>query len=321
MIDTLATTATTASQPTVSYLNDSAALLDLFVSEIDGKDRTRGTYRQGAKIFIEWVQANGADPTNRRDVLAYARYVRETYRPTTAATYLTAMRAFYKFLNVNGICPDLGEGVKSPKRDEGFNRAALTPQQARDLLASIDRSTPTGARDYALIHLFLHTGLRAVEATRLNVEDVRIELDRDGRERHVIHVFGKGRDDKKAFIPLTEVAFSALNDYLVLRGSVPEGSPIFPSISNRNAGGRLTTRAISGIVKGRLEAAGLVSPLLCCHSLRHSAATFSILGGAHLEEVQQFMRHRDPAVTLMYIHALDRAANPSAEAIDKVLSI
>ena len=295
--------------------------MDAFEASLDARDRTRETYKQGARLFIEWVQAEGRDPRRKSDVIAYARHVRETYKPSTAATYLTALRVFYRYLNEAGVCSDLAEGIRGPTRDEGFNRAALTPQQARDLLAAIDRTTRTGARDYALIHLMICSGMRAIEAVRLNVEDLRTELDRDGRERHVIHVHGKGRDDKKAFIPLTDGAYSVLADYLRTLGPLAEGTPVFTSLSNRNAGGRLTTRAISGIVKARLGDAGLVSPLLCCHSLRHTAATFSILGGAHLEDVQQFMRHKDPAITLMYIHALDKAANPSADAIERTLGV
>ncbi len=301
-------------------VNDTERLLNAFISNIDARDRTKGTYKQGARVFVKWLLDNGKNPRVKADAIAYAEHIRETYKPTTAATYLTAMRAFYKFLDEADLCPNLGKGIKGPKRDEGFNRAALTPAQARDLLASIDRSTPAGLRDYTLIHLFIHAGLRAIEASRLNVEDLRVELDRDGLERHVIHVHGKGRDDKKPFIPLSDAAYMVLNDYLVSRGPLSEGCPMFASYSNRNKDGRMTTRAISGIVKKRLAGAGLVSPLLCCHSLRHTSATFSILGGARLEETQQFLRHKDPAITLMYVHALDRAANPSADAIDRILN-
>jgi len=315
---TLATTYKTA-QP--AYIaDDTDKLLTAFINNIDARARTKQTYKQGARLFVNWLIENGKNPRVKADAIAYAEYVRAAYKPTTAATYITSMRAFYKFLDERGLCPDLGQGIKGPKRDEGFNRAALTPAQARDLLDSIDRSTPAGIRDYALIHLFIHAGLRAIEATRLNVEDLRIELDRDGRERHVIHVHGKGRDDKKPFIPLSSSAYAVLNDYLVSRGPLSEGSPMFASYSNRNSNGRLTTRAVSGIVKSRMAGAGLVSPLLCCHSLRHTAATFSILGGARLEETQQFLRHRDPSITLTYVHALDRAANPSADAIDRILN-
>lgn len=77
----------------------------------------------------------------------------------------------------------------------------------------------------------------------------------------------------------------------------------------------MTTRAISGRVKGKLQAAGYDSDRLTAHSLRHSAVTLARLAGQDLEEVQQFARHANIATTLIYDHAIDKSKNQCAATV------
>ena len=77
----------------------------------------------------------------------------------------------------------------------------------------------------------------------------------------------------------------------------------------------MTTRSISRIVKQRLEGVGLTSDRLTAHSLRHTAATLNLLNGATIEETQQLLGHSNINTTLIYAHALERAANNSENRI------
>jgi integrase/recombinase XerC len=95
--------------------------------------------------------------------------------------------------------------------------------------------------------------------------------------------------------------------------------PLFAGVGNRNAGGRLTTRSISGIEKGALVSAGLNSDRLTAHSLRHTAATLNLLNGGTLEETKQLLRHTNINTTLIYAHALERANNQSEARIEAAL--
>ena len=66
-------------------------------------------------------------------------------------------------------------------------------------------------------------------------------------------------------------------------------------------------------------AAGINSPRITAHSLRHTAATLNLLNGGTPEETQQLMRHQNPATTQIYSHALDRGNNESEDRITKVI--
>lgn len=51
---------------------------------------------------------------------------------------------------------------------------------------------------------------------------------------------------------------------------------------------------------------GLDSDKMTAHSLRHTAITLAIQGGASLEQAQAMARHSDPKTTMIYYHNLQR---------------
>ena len=105
-----------------------------------------------------------------------------------------------------------------------------------------------------------------------------------------------------------------------MRGQgVKDSSPLFISHSDRNYGERLTTRSISRIVKDRLQASGLDDRRLTAHSLRHTAVTFSLIGGASIQEAQTLARHSDINTTLIYAHNLERIAKAPELKIDALI--
>ena len=140
-----------------------------------------------------------------------------------------------------------------------------------------------------------------------------------GEDHSVLYVQGKGRDEKTEYIKLDAHVEALIRDYLKARGESKAEAPLFASMSNNSKGGRMTTRAISGIAKAHMVGAGYNSDKLTAHSLRHTAVTLSLLAGRPLEEVQQFARHANMATTMIYNHALDKAKNGCSEAIAKAI--
>ena len=84
-------------------------------------------------------------------------------------------------------------------------------------------------------------------------------------------------------------------------------------------GQRLSPQGVSRTVKQALMAAGLNSPRLTAHSLRHTAVTLALSGGATLQQVQQFARHRLIETTLRYAHNLEYARNPCSKLVMKLV--
>lgn len=157
----------------------------------------------------------------------------------------------------------------------------------------------------------LRTGLREVEVARCDVGDIGKEAG-----ELVLRVHGKGRDSKDNFVLITSNAYSPVADYLAERGKVANDQPLFACHSNRNRDGRLTTRAIRGMVEDRLVRAGLKSDKVSAHSLRHSTATLAILGGADVIQVKEMLRHSSINSTMIYVHNLNRVADGAEKYVD-----
>ena len=83
----------------------------------------------------------------------------------------------------------------------------------------------------------------------------------------------------------------------------------------------MTTRAVSGIAKAALRDAGIDSTRITAHSLRHTAVTLSLVGGASVQEAQALARHADISTTMTYAHNLERMNAVPEQAIDRVLGL
>ena len=120
-------------------------------------------------------------------------------------------------------------------------------------------------------------------------------------------------------VKIAEPVEAAIRKYLMVRGETDSSAPLFSSISNRNSGGRMTTRSISRVAKNHLIEIDLKSDRLTAHSLRHTAATLNLLNGGTVEETKQLLGHANINTTLIYSHALERAKNDSESRIAKAI--
>lgn len=283
-----------------------------FLDNLDVMDRTRETYGKALKHFMSWIQDQGITRPRREEILAYkAGLLAEGKSASTINAYITAVRRFFSYLEAEGLYPNIAKGVKGPRKPRGFNKEALTAGEARRLLDSIDRNDVRSLRDYACVNLMIRTGLRDIEVVRADVEDI----GREGGEL-VLRVQGKGRDSKDSFVLLTPETFGPIADYLAATKNQGPDRPLFVAHSNRNAGGRLSTRSISRIVEERLAQCGLKSAKTSAHSLRHTAATLALLGGADLLSVRDMLRHSDINTTLIYAHNLKRVSAGAEKCVD-----
>lgn len=289
-------------------------LIARYLDSLDVKPRSKDAYKKALKQFLAFVEARGTTP-ERADILAYKEHLLKNYSACTVSAYLSAVRSFYKYLEAERITPNIAGSIKGAKSQGNFRKDALTLEQAKAVLDSIDATTLEGKRNYALVNLLIRTGLRTIEVERANVEDIR----QQGGQA-VLYVMGKGRDEKDAFVLLTESSLRPIREYLRARGKTDNKAPLFASQSDRNQGGRLTTRSISRIVKDALVAAGIDSDRITAHSLRHTAVTFALLGGATIQEAQGMARHKSINTTMIYAHNIDRIDKAAEHKIDTLLS-
>lgn len=295
------------------------ALFERWEKFIDASPRTAEAYTANIKRFAAYLDGSGITRPTRETVIAYKRELLETHKPTTASAYLAAVRLFFRWTAQEGLYPNIADHIKGAKINRDHKRDALTERECAGVLDSMERGTLRQARDYALVSLMATGGLRCIEVQRANVEDFTI---RGGAAR--LYLMGKGRDERTEYADIEPDTLNALLEYMRQRtaaeGRKPAGdAPLFAATSRNNYGGRMTTRAISGIAKDALRAAGYDDTRLTAHSLRHSAVTIARRGGEELQAVSQFAHHHDISTTLIYDHAISRERNTCAATVGRMI--
>ena len=138
---------------------------------------TRDAYGRHVRVFL----AASADGSGRvdlgslsaRDVRGYVTDLAERYSRQSVKLIATAIRCFLRFAWVNGYAVVDLSGAVGVVIVHRFGRLprALSAEQLRALLAVPDRTTRSGARDYAVLMLLSRLGLRAGEAAGLRLDD------------------------------------------------------------------------------------------------------------------------------------------------------
>lgn len=286
-----------------------------FIVFIDASPNTIRTYRGSLKQWFLYLRQNQIANPTAETVRQYRDQLQKNgKKATTVKNYIVAVKRFFQWTEEAGLYPNIAKFIKSGHLSKSFKKDYLTGSQARQILNHVDRSTLKGKRDYAMLVTMLTMGLRTIEVTRANIEDIRIKGNTT-----VLYVQGKGHNEKDDLIRMPQHVESAIRDYLSVRRAKDLSEPLFTSTSNHNANGRMTTRSIRRIVKTAFISAGYDSPRLTAHSTRHTAATLSLLNGATLQQTQELLRHRNIGTTEIYAHNIDAATNPAANDVEEAI--
>lgn len=287
------------------------AMLEDFRNYLDVKPATVRNYTKSINIFLQFLYNKGISAPIRDDVIQFREQLKlEGKKASTIQNYIIGVRQFFKYLEGKGYYKDIAKDVKGVKVSNKHKKDYLTAEQVNHVLDRMERDSATGKRNYAIFVLMVTSGLRTIEVSRANIEDMNTV-----GSSAVLYIQGKGRDDKAEYVKVASTVKRAIRDYLATRNDVEAGAPLFASHSNNSKGNHLSTRSISGIIKTALRNADLDSDRLTAHSLRHTTATLNLLAGGSLEETQQTLRHQNIATTMIYNHALERAANNSEERV------
>lgn len=285
------------------------------------------TYTTQIKLFLRWCHQNAIAPllVSRSDIKAYRRALCEQrFKTSTIALKLSAVRRLYDgAIEAGLIATNPALGIKPPysRKDPAFGITFLEKVEVKQLLECVEISTTKGniatdnlvkcARDLFMVEMMVAQGPRTVELHRANLEDIIGQGKKVG-----IKVRGKRQI---RIVPLTDNLIELLSDYLAARKQVGEEltpkSPLLVSVGNRSRGGRLSRSQIRTLVNEYLSECGLKTignKTISTHSLRHTAGTLALRGGAELRQVQDLLGHADLRTTSLYVHVGDRWDNNPA---------
>lgn len=246
-------------------------------------------------IDIKKLKSSDLKDVTIIDIHSYISY-RDNKRdnsPTTRARKVSSLRTFYKYLTT--ISKELKENptleLETPKTKKR-NPIYLTLDEAKKLLETVanEKRLFMRTRDFAIILIFLTTGIRLSELSSLNVNSIK-DMQ--------FTVVGKG--NKERVVYMTEACKYAINTYLDIRPDIENEKALF--LSNRNK--RMSNRAIQHMIDKYLNKAGFDINRYSTHKLRHTAATLMYREGVDIRTLQKVLGHTSVATTQIYTHVAD----------------
>ena len=221
--------------------------------------------------------------------------VTKGYSRKSIARKISSLRAFYRYLTIEQwIDYSYFENVETPKLEKQLPKF-LYQNEIEMMFKAINKTTPLGKRDNALLELLYGSGLRVSENCAITQKNLDFANE-------MIKVFGKGH--KERYVPMNQRTIDALKEYIYL------GRPVLIQSVELNApdnlfvnhhGGALTPRGVRVILDNIITKTGEIGHVYP-HMIRHTFATHLLDGGADLRSVQAMLGHENLSTTQIYTH-------------------
>jgi site-specific recombinase XerD len=204
----------------------------------------------------------------------------------------TALRSFLRYARYLGeVTLDLAAAVPIVANWSMTSiPRAISADHVRRLLASIDRHTALGRRDYAVLLLLARLGLRASEVAFLELDDIDWKTGR-------LAVRSKGA--QRLELPLPTEVGKAIVAYLRHGRPLSTSRRVFLR-AKAPIRGFQGPSGVGSIVRHSLKRAGINAPTTGAHQFRHGLATEMLRQGASLGEIGELLGHRHPQTTMIY---------------------
>jgi site-specific recombinase XerD len=229
-------------------------------------------------------------------------------KPHTLATIGTSLRSLFQFFCAEGITS--GNITSYVPHVRYYNHARIPTvwkqQQVDAILNAVDRGSPIGKRDYAILLLAARLGIRSGDIRTLRLDHLRWD---DARIE-----FNQSKTKQPLSLPMTEEIGNALIDYLQHGRPITNSREVFlrhrapfESFGDRSSLHYIITlyRRRAGITLPKQSRQGM-------HSLRYSLASRLLDAGTPLDTISSILGHVSPESTYNYtkvnINALRKAA-------------
>ena len=226
------------------------------------------------------------------DVVRFVRYEAPRLHMKRAKLLTTALRSFLQYARYSGgLTLDLAAAVPVVANWSMTSiPRAIPADQVRQLLASINRHTAIGRRDYAILLLLARLGLRSSEVALLELDDMDWKAG---------HFSVRGKSGRRTELPLPNDVGKAIVEYLQ-HGRPRSTSRRLFLRSKAPIRGFLGQSAIGSLVRHALQRAGIQAPTTGAHQFRHALAVDMLRRGASLAEIGEVLGHRNPQTTSIY---------------------
>ncbi len=174
------------------------------------------------RLFLAYMHEMGysnLSQIQRQDVAAYILSV-SPKRTSGMSTCLTRLRAFFRYLIEIGVFSETMLATLQLKTAIHKKvHTGFTKEEVERIIQAVDRTTPVGKRDYAMLLLARHTGLRAIDVTNLKLRDI----DWHKNELRIV----QHKTQRPLVLPLENIVGNAIADYILSARPQSDSSYVF----------------------------------------------------------------------------------------------
>ena len=313
----------------VAELGASASerFIEFFTANISNAN-TRAAYARAVAAFLNWCEGNrlrtlqGVRPVH---VAAYIKELQETHAKASVKQSLAALRMLFDWLVVGQVLPtNPAHSVRGPKHIiEKGKTPILSPEEARQLIASVDTSHLVGLRDRALIATMLYSFARVEATVGMDITDYYLQgsrawlrLHEKGGKFHEMPAHHKLEDYLNAYIAAAGGA-DEFPPERSLHGRLTKRRALFRTANGKTK--RLTTNRMTrkddwSMIRRRVADAG-IETLIGRHSFRATGITNYLENGGTLEKAQKMAGHSSARTTKLYDRRDDQVTLDEIERI------
>lgn len=229
-----------------AYLRDIDKLIGFLQASHELKSPADVTLKE-LQRFINWIASLGMTAASQSRIIS-------------------GIKSFYKYCLLENICTtDPTTLLEAPKLKRALPDV-LSFEEIENIIHQIDRSTPEGERNKAILETMYSCGLRVSEVVNLKISQLYLDVG-------FIRVLGKG--DKERLVPIGSAALKQINFYknqVRVHIQVQKGNEDILFLNKRGA--KLSRVMIFYIIKEMAMKAGIKKPYRPTPSVIHLLLTW-----------------------------------------------
>jgi site-specific recombinase XerD len=282
--------------------NKSSSLKDVreqFINFLQEKGRAFATvlaYGKDIEQLVNYLQKEGVstiEKTNSQSLNKFLESLRKNgYTDKSVSRKINSIKTFYRFLHAKGIINENPAAQIRHPKIESKDPRILSKIEYR----ALRDAARTDPRIYAIIELFLQTGIRIGELSKIKLEDIR--------EDKLIARNVNGQIDRE--IPLNKSAYRAIQRYIKVR---PNGKS--SNLFITKTGRPLLVRNIRTAIDRYFKDAGIKNATV--NDLRNTFIAHQLASNAPLEYVSEIVGHKRVSTTEKYLDLIEKNDNHSKE--------
>ncbi len=271
--------------------------LDKFIANLKEKGKSEYTivaYKKDIEQFLGYLakkQLESISEVKKEEIQDFITGLLETnYTKKSASRKLNSIRTFYRFLKEEAII------TINPALDVAHPRFETTKPRVLSKLEyrALRDYARKNKRTYAVIELFLQTGVRIGELASLKLVDIQGE--------EVVIDAGKGKKERR--IQLNKIAKKAIEDYVKSR---PDATNDYLFITKNNK--PLLIRNIRNIVDNCFKEVGIEKAKV--NDLRNTFIAHQLAAGVPLAYVSKIVGHKRLSSTEQFLDLIQQDNPPS----------